>query len=87
MNRLRTGLADSHLPFVVIAAYGTAAIPYFKGGLKGLARSMPTSGAIDRYGDLQIPILERTCANASSQGGEEAGSSMLRGSHRLEGNS
>ncbi|KAJ3043127.1 Phosphoglucomutase-2 [Rhizophlyctis rosea] len=36
------------LAFKVIAAYGTAAIPYFKGGLKGLARSMPTSGAIDR---------------------------------------
>lgn len=32
----------------IIAANATAAIPYFKSGLKGVARSMPTSGALDR---------------------------------------
>lgn len=32
----------------VIAAYAQAAIPYFKAGLKGVARSMPTSAALDR---------------------------------------
>lgn len=32
----------------VIAANAQAAIPYFKDGLKGVARSMPTSGALDR---------------------------------------
>ena len=32
----------------VIAAKAQEAIPYFKSGLKGLARSMPTSGALDR---------------------------------------
>jgi len=32
---------------VAIIAANASAIPYFKGGLKGLARSMPTSGALD----------------------------------------
>jgi phosphoglucomutase len=32
----------------IIAANAQAAIPYFKSGLKGVARSMPTSGALDR---------------------------------------
>ncbi|CAD6897095.1 unnamed protein product [Tilletia controversa] len=33
----------------IIAEWATRVIPYFKqGGIKGLARSMPTSGAIDR---------------------------------------
>lgn len=32
----------------IIADWADRAIPYFKGGVKGLARSMPTSGAIDR---------------------------------------
>ncbi|EPQ26282.1 uncharacterized protein PFL1_06217 [Pseudozyma flocculosa PF-1] len=32
----------------IIADWAQKAIPYFKGGIKGLARSMPTSGAIDR---------------------------------------
>lgn len=31
----------------VIADWAQKAIPYFKSGIKGLARSMPTSGAID----------------------------------------
>lgn len=31
----------------VIAANAVACIPYFKAGLKGLSRSMPTSGALD----------------------------------------
>ena len=43
----------------VIAANATAAIPYFKGGLKGVARSMPTSGALDRVAaDLGVPFFE-----------------------------
>lgn len=33
---------------VAIIAANATAIPYFKSGLKGLARSMPTSGALDR---------------------------------------
>lgn len=32
---------------VAVIADWAHTIPYFKGGLKGLARSMPTSGAID----------------------------------------
>jgi len=32
----------------IIAAYAQQAIPYFKSGLKGVARSMPTSMALDR---------------------------------------
>jgi phosphoglucomutase len=32
----------------MIAANAQEAIPYFKGGLKGVARSMPTSTALDR---------------------------------------
>ncbi|CAG9464436.1 unnamed protein product [Pedinophyceae sp. YPF-701] len=32
----------------IIAANAQACIPYFKDGVKGLARSMPTSGALDR---------------------------------------
>lgn len=43
----------------VIAAYSST-IPYFKStGLKGLARSMPTSASIDRVAAaLNIPIYE-----------------------------
>lgn len=32
----------------LIAAYAKDAIPYFGKGLKGVARSMPTSAALDR---------------------------------------
>lgn len=32
----------------IIAAYAQDAIPYFKNGLSGIARSMPTSAALDR---------------------------------------
>lgn len=35
----------------VIAAKAVEAIPYFKGGLKGVARSMPTAGALDRVAE------------------------------------
>ena len=35
----------------VIAANAEACIPYFKGGLKGVARSMPTSRALDRVAE------------------------------------
>ena len=31
----------------IIADWAEECIPYFKSGIKGLARSMPTSGAID----------------------------------------
>lgn len=35
---------------VAVIAANFAKIPYFnKSGIKGLARSMPTSGALDRY--------------------------------------
>lgn len=37
----------------MIAANAEACIPYFKGGLKGCARSMPTSGALDRVAQIR----------------------------------
>ncbi|KAK1304620.1 hypothetical protein QJS10_CPB11g00755 [Acorus calamus] len=43
----------------IIAANAQDAIPYFQGGLKGLARSMPTSGALDRVAaKLNLPFFE-----------------------------
>ncbi|OVA00169.1 Alpha-D-phosphohexomutase superfamily [Macleaya cordata] len=43
----------------IIAANAQAAIPYFKNGPKGLARSMPTSGALDRVAEkLKLPFFE-----------------------------
>jgi phosphoglucomutase len=45
---------------VVIAHYATQVIPYFKKtGIKGLARSMPTSASIDRVAKhLGVDIYE-----------------------------
>ncbi|CAO1628515.1 unnamed protein product [Parajaminaea phylloscopi] len=37
----------------IIADWAQKAIPYFKSGVKGVARSMPTSGAIDRVAQKQ----------------------------------
>jgi phosphoglucomutase len=43
----------------MIAANAQAAIPYFKGGLKGVARSMPTGAALDRVAKaLNLPFFE-----------------------------
>ncbi|GKU89491.1 hypothetical protein SLEP1_g3624 [Rubroshorea leprosula] len=43
----------------VIAANSQEAIPYFKSGPKGLARSMPTSGALDCVAEkLNLPFFE-----------------------------
>ncbi|EEF51473.1 phosphoglucomutase, chloroplastic [Ricinus communis] len=43
----------------IIAANSQGAIPYFKNGPKGLARSMPTSGALDRVAEkLNLPFFE-----------------------------
>lgn len=43
----------------IIADNAQQAIPYFREGLKGVARSMPTSSALDRVAkDLNIPIFE-----------------------------
>ncbi|XP_028548099.1 phosphoglucomutase, chloroplastic [Dendrobium catenatum] len=43
----------------IIAANAKAAIPYFQNGPKGLARSMPTSGALDRVAaKLKLPFYE-----------------------------
>ncbi|XP_073158932.1 phosphoglucomutase, chloroplastic [Henckelia pumila] len=43
----------------VIAANAQETIPYFKNGPKGLARSMPTSGALDRVAQkLYLPFYE-----------------------------
>eukprot|EP00208_Stichococcus_sp_RCC1054_P002668 CAMPEP_0206134820 /NCGR_PEP_ID=MMETSP1473-20131121/224_1 /ASSEMBLY_ACC=CAM_ASM_001109 /TAXON_ID=1461547 /ORGANISM="Stichococcus sp, Strain RCC1054" /LENGTH=557 /DNA_ID=CAMNT_0053526443 /DNA_START=244 /DNA_END=1917 /DNA_ORIENTATION=- len=43
----------------IIAANAQATIPYFKGGLKGVARSMPTGAAIDRVAkDLGVECFE-----------------------------
>lgn len=37
----------------IIAAHAAEAIPYFKGGVKGVARSMPTSAALDRVAEAK----------------------------------
>ncbi|XP_027159739.1 phosphoglucomutase, chloroplastic [Coffea eugenioides] len=43
----------------IIAANAQEAIPYFQSGPKGLARSMPTSGALDRVAQkLNLPFYE-----------------------------
>ncbi|KAH6828207.1 phosphoglucomutase [Perilla frutescens var. hirtella] len=43
----------------IIAANAEKTIPYFKAGPKGLARSMPTSGALDRVAQkLNLPFYE-----------------------------
>ncbi|XP_021765219.1 phosphoglucomutase, chloroplastic-like [Chenopodium quinoa] len=43
----------------IIAANALEAIPYFRDGIKGLARSMPTSGALDRVAEkLKLPFFE-----------------------------
>ncbi|KDD74424.1 hypothetical protein H632_c1323p0 [Helicosporidium sp. ATCC 50920] len=43
----------------VLAAHAQRAIPYFNAGLKGVARSMPTSGALDLVAKkLNIPFYE-----------------------------
>ncbi len=43
----------------VIAANAQECIPYFKDGLKGVARSMPTSAALDNVAkDMGIPFFE-----------------------------
>ncbi|KAG1678475.1 hypothetical protein FOA52_014506 [Chlamydomonas sp. UWO 241] len=44
---------------VAMIAANYKAIPYFAGGLKGVARSMPTSGALDRVAAaLKLPFFE-----------------------------
>lgn len=44
---------------VAVIAANAEAIPYFKSGVKGLARSMPTSGALDRVAEkLNLPFFE-----------------------------
>lgn len=44
---------------VAIIAANAHAIPYFRSGVKGLARSMPTSGALDRVAQkLKLPFFE-----------------------------
>jgi len=43
----------------IIAAYAQQSIPYFKGGVKGVARSMPTSAALDRVAEkLKVKCYE-----------------------------
>ena len=44
---------------VAVIAANASCIPFFNGGLKGLARSMPTSAALDQVAlALNIPIYE-----------------------------
>ena len=43
---------------VAIIAANAECIPYFKDGLKGVARSMPTSGALDKVAAAMDPPLE-----------------------------
>ena len=65
----------------LIAAYAKAAIPYFRSGLKGVARSMPTSAALDRRAHLHrylfwlshpplpllVPLSGQQCAPPSNR--------------------
>ena len=44
---------------VALIAANAECMPYFKGGLKGVARSMPTGGALDRVAEkLGLPFFE-----------------------------
>jgi phosphoglucomutase len=44
---------------VAVIAANASAIPFFAGGLRGVARSMPTSGALDRVAEaMGIPFFE-----------------------------
>jgi len=44
---------------IAVIAANASSIPFFKSGLKGLARSMPTSGALDLVAkDLKVPFFE-----------------------------
>ena len=56
-NRFFVTPSDS---VAIIAAWAQRCIPYFKKtGLKGVARSMPTSGALDRVAEkLGVPFFE-----------------------------
>jgi len=45
----------------VIAANAVAAIPYFSKGLVGVARSMPTSCALDRYAVWFVRMMRLLC--------------------------
>lgn len=55
-NRFFVTPSDS---VAIIAARAQASIPFFKNGLKGVARSMPTSGALDRVAEkLNTPFFE-----------------------------
>jgi len=46
----------------LIAASAAESIPYFKGKIKGVAKSMPTSAALDRY--LVCPYNCQLCLSA-----------------------
>jgi len=47
---------------LAVIAANIDAIPYFqKTGVKGFARSMPTSGAVDRYTILCSHVQEHSC--------------------------
>lgn len=74
----------------IIADWAEKAIPYFKGGVKGLARSMPTSGAIDLVAKerglevFEVPTgckltlsLSESGITADTQGNSSATSWML----------
>ena len=52
----------------IIAAHAQGAIPYFRSGLKGVARSMPTSAALDRWGKRQSLLWLAPAAVVPLQG-------------------
>jgi len=56
---LGAGFFVSPSDSVAVIAANSGCIPYFRGGLKGVARSMPTSGALDRVAEqLNIKCYE-----------------------------
>ncbi|GBG61325.1 hypothetical protein CBR_g20360 [Chara braunii] len=58
----------------IIAANAQACIPYFKNGVKGLARSMPTSGALDRVAEkLGLPFFETVSGFRMKKRGRRGG--------------
>ncbi|KAE8664002.1 Phosphoglucomutase [Hibiscus syriacus] len=52
----------------IISANAQEAIPYFHGGPKGLARSMPTSGALDRVAENWVPTCWKFFGNLMDAG-------------------
>ena len=68
----------------IIAANAQRAIPYFAAGVKGVARSMPTSQALDRVAaalGLALYEVPTVCASGRAKHGHEGMNTCLRIDH------